>query len=132
MRKIHKLNVWVLVLIIIWFSWTMAVELFFTTPWASDDIWVIFLAWLHIFFWLFWIVMKYWEFSYIPGEKKEEKEEPLFLHNENQNIEENFKESSESTRNIIKIIAYSVLWLTILYVAFLIVHLILTTYFEIL
>ena len=76
--------------------------------------------------------MKYWEFSYIPGEKKEEIEEPLFLHNENQNIEENFKESSESTRNIIKIIAYTVLWLTILYVAFLIVHLILTTYFEIL
>ena len=73
--------------------------------------------------------MKYWEFSYIPGEKKEE---PLFLHNENQNIEENFKESSKSTRNIIKVIAYSVLWLTILYVAFLIVHLILTTYFEIL
>ena len=132
MRKLHKLNVLVLVLIIIWFIWTMVVEFFFTTPWASDDIWVIFLAWLHIFFWLFWVVMKYWEFSYIPGEKKEEIEEPLFLHNENQNIEENFKESSESTRNIIKIIAYTVLWLTILYVAFLIVHLILTTYFEIL
>ena len=76
--------------------------------------------------------MKYWEFTYIPGEKKEKVEEKiLFLHNENQNIEVCEKEVSENKKNFLRIFKYSILFLTIWYSIILIIHLLITSYITI-
>lgn len=133
MRKIHLLNIWILILIFLWFIVSLTVGMYFTTKWNAWDIWVYLLAWLHVFFWIFWLIMKYWEFTYIPGEKKEITEEKvLFLHNENQNIEVCEKEISESSKKFFKILKYSILFLAIWYAILLIIHLLITSYITIL
>ena len=61
-KKLHIINCLVIALLTIWFISTMIVNFYFTTPWATWDVWVVFLGWLFFIFWAFWIFMKSWEF----------------------------------------------------------------------
>jgi len=62
MKKLHLINNLVLILLITWFISCLVISYKFNlSEWA--EVWVQYLWWLMLFFWLFWIVMKWWDFT---------------------------------------------------------------------
>ncbi len=60
-KKLHIINSLVLALLTTGFIWCIYIIIKYNLD-NSSSIWVQYLWWLFLFFGLFWIFMKYWEF----------------------------------------------------------------------
>ena len=130
MKKINFFNIWVLLVLIVWFIINLIIISYFSTPWNPWNIWIYLLAWLFLIFSIFWFFMNYGDFL-CKSDVKKSSETHLYLHNENQKINSCKKPISKNKKLILDILKYSILTITIIYWIVLIIHLILTTFFNI-